>query len=510
MEAKILFRKNEIEMVTREGNRFSLSVRAEGEHRTAFWEIAQKEKEERYAVYGGRDAMLTVARYSKRSFAFSLAVSGSARVGLCIKSKDCRIEPTMLVKATEKVLNAPKTFEIVENDTQAVRLKGSLYDAPNAVLEGNLEGVTLWSDSVGAGLKVYGFISVGDTTEGDRVTLPEIKRAIGYYTLKSASNKVVTSDLSVDMSAVYAKVRASLCFREGKVLYTDCDNPTSGDMLLGALSQVLIGEAQKVDVCSLVDGSELSALVSWMAFICSRDHLLLKKCFDALTDKVDAESVTEHLTLSVLKRMATVLGMAELSARFEDRLQSLGEFEAPSLIKVNDELSALKAYLYYRYIGADERILLLQKRCLELYSKYPNATAYPLIALAICVDKEYFMDDLCPSVAFGMAHGKEFRISNVDLWGDKVDISLSDDYGSFSVRGQRVIEIVGARAIVRNLKNEVGGCSFIIKSRGSATLTVNAPIFATPNAKRARYNVRIGRGTSKVTVKNHRVTVEKP
>ncbi|MBQ8178772.1 MAG: hypothetical protein IJ033_06255 [Clostridia bacterium] len=502
MSYAILFKHNAIEMVTPTGNRFLLDLIGE-DGSSINMEIAQKESSERYATYVCKEVLLSAVRYSKRSFAFCLTLKGNVKVGARLSLETDEIAPPSLERATYSVLGAPQRLKIEPKRHEDSALYLSLYEG---ALDGLSEGdshATVWLGRSALGAKLYGFISLGDATERDRVTLAEIKKAVSYYTLKSVSDKVVTSGIRLDMSAVYSKIRAQVSFKDGEYLLTDDPDKSNEDLLIDALRHILIGDVQGVNVCSLVDGSTLSALVSWMAFIRQRNHILLGECYQKLISKANQKSNDDPIYRDVLERMSIVLGCGE-SATDLGLINGVGETKGAL-----SEVDVLTNYLLYRAVGDDQKLYALSKKCVELYNANPNATIYPLILLATYVDVEYFMDDLCPSIAFGTTQGKDVKISNLTIFGQKIDVSLSDEYSYLAVGGVKAMEIVGARAVVRNLKNEVSGCSFFIKTKGSATVSINAPIFSTPYAKKDRYHIRIPKGVSKFVIKNHRVTVEK-
>lgn len=500
MSECILFEHDKIEMVTQQGNRFLLSFRVDDEPLT----LNLKEKEERLAVFSKGGISIHAVRYSKRTFVFLLRTVGGKGLTFSVCSNGIQNAQVNLNRDTDKLFTAPQTLTIESASDNANIVTLRLYDGRDIEY---MLGENTFELSLKNGENKecsLGVLSVGGVEEVSRITPAEIGKAVSYYTLKNASTKPSISGIELDAGAVYTKVRACVSFDNiaGKVVYSSNQSATHEELLIDATRHILIGEGAKIDISSLVDGSELSALVSWMHFIHTRNHSALKETYLKL--KVCVGENATPFTLDIMGRMATIVGeegeysSTNIARYLEDNVNK----------SVDSELQALYLYHYYKVAGDDDGLIALSKRCLKLFESNPNDTIYPLIALGCFVSVEYFMDDLSPSIYIGQALKGEIKINNLPLFNHKCVVSLGGEYSFMTVEGKKVVEIVGAKAIIRNLKNQVGGCSFFLKSKGASTISISSPIFGSKIA-RDRYNVPLGNGVSKVIIKNHTTKVIK-
>lgn len=463
------------------------------------FEVVSADMEGEYSLMKGEGFSLCVVRYSSTAVALKLASNGSP-ISVAIACENCKIFQD---KETEKKFTERQTIVLTPNRSPNEAVRATFYGGAESFSMGE-GGLAVSFKKSEEEVSVYAFIGSLCSLGLKEISEREVKRAIDYYALKQVTDKLVCTGLPFLPDKVIAKALSHKCYDEHicDYAYFPSYNQTSDNMMIGAIVGLFLGDKPLKQITAYMSGDSLSALCTWIAFIKTRNHAFLSECYQKLN-----EDTSDFLTLDIMERASRVLGLKEDNARISAKLKKVENVHDYSW---DAPLGALYSYFELRRTGDDVELEKLIKKCAEKsIGKTFEELIYPLIVLCGYFDNEYFMDDICPSVCFGKLLGGDLIIRNADIYGKKADIVLSKDVSSLTIGKEKVMEIVGGRAIIRNLKDETGGCSFFIKATKPLTIYLNLPIFGGYGLERACFSFKVAKGVSRVSIVNHRLTIKK-
>ena len=132
-----------------------------------------------------------------------------------------------------------------------------------------------------------------------------------------------------------------------------------------------------------------------------------------------------------------------------------------------------------------------------------------LIGITELIDVEYFRDDLRPAIRFGTLAEGEHRISNVKLFGKKMDLAIVDNAMTLHINDVKAFESVGGRVVVRNYNEKESGVEFMLFASSSATITFISPAFVNKDGEGATYRFNVEIGKYLVKAKDGHLKLEK-
>ena len=132
-----------------------------------------------------------------------------------------------------------------------------------------------------------------------------------------------------------------------------------------------------------------------------------------------------------------------------------------------------------------------------------------IIGISELIDVEYFRDDLRPAIRFGTLAEGEHRISNVKLFGKKMDLAIVDNTMTLHIDDEKVFESVGGRVVVRNYNENENGVEFMVFASDSATLTFVSPAFVKREGLSSTYRFNVEAGKYKVRAVGGHLKLEK-
>ncbi|MCL2177194.1 MAG: hypothetical protein FWB72_04545 [Firmicutes bacterium] len=128
----------------------------------------------------------------------------------------------------------------------------------------------------------------------------------------------------------------------------------------------------------------------------------------------------------------------------------------------------------------------------------------PLLGISEILDIEVFtyFENESRSIKFGTFAKGAHSLSNINLFGDKCDIKISDNETVLFANGQPVFTATGGRVVIRHLHETQNGCRFIINARTKKEITImlKLPFFSTSTKKPYKMKFTVGAGATIVTI----------
>ena len=123
-----------------------------------------------------------------------------------------------------------------------------------------------------------------------------------------------------------------------------------------------------------------------------------------------------------------------------------------------------------------------------------------IIGMLEMFDTEYFRNDLRASISFGTLEKGENGLANIEIFGHKFSINISDNETKLVMDGNEVFRGNGGKFVVRNFVENSKGAEFIIFSKEDITLNINLPIFVRQKENKTLYTFNVEKGSNKVAI----------
>lgn len=146
----------------------------------------------------------------------------------------------------------------------------------------------------------------------------------------------------------------------------------------------------------------------------------------------------------------------------------------------------------------------------KLYSaptvNYLSGNLMSFIGMMQMIDVEYFRDDLRPALCFGTLLEGDHRLANIELFGNKFSISISDEETRLVMNDTEILKGSGGKFLVRNFTENYAGTEFLIYAKEDITLELTLPVFTRGNETKSAVMFNVEKGRTKVTInRKHKV-----